>query len=225
MLMYYAFTPNSVKSVLRTYLTNQYVILRYCSSNLRKWNYLYGDLPFFKIQVNHFMAQDEQFGAKIIPKCILWVRGLVPFWVLRLSFLSVPGTGEPGGLPSLGSQSRTRLKRLSSSSDYITSNWRLAGGYTFCPLLMPVSEVSLSPLYLNKTLLHKSSERSSLVSGLELNSSPPGAKNPSIFAWFNNNCSEFFMHEYWSGSHSLLIPPQSCFKRSVQCIETIQSDK
>ena len=66
-------------SWLRTYLTNQYVILRYCSSNLCKWNYLYGDLPFFKIQVNHFMAQDELFGAKIIPKYILWVRGLVPF--------------------------------------------------------------------------------------------------------------------------------------------------
>ena len=28
----------------------------------------------------------------------------------------IPGTGEPGGLPSLGSQSRTRLKRFSSSS-------------------------------------------------------------------------------------------------------------
>jgi len=27
-------------SWLRTYLTNQYVILRYCSSNLRKQNYL-----------------------------------------------------------------------------------------------------------------------------------------------------------------------------------------
>ena len=53
---------------LRTYLANQYVTLRYCSSNLCKWNYLYGDLPFFKIQVNHFMAQDEPFGAKIIPK-------------------------------------------------------------------------------------------------------------------------------------------------------------
>ena len=24
------------------------------------------DLPFFKIQVNHFMAQDKPFGAKII---------------------------------------------------------------------------------------------------------------------------------------------------------------
>ena len=28
----------------------------------------------------------------------------------------IPGTGEPGGLPSMGSQSRTRLKRLGSSS-------------------------------------------------------------------------------------------------------------
>ena len=28
----------------------------------------------------------------------------------------IPGTGKPGGLPSMGLQSRTRLKRLSSSS-------------------------------------------------------------------------------------------------------------
>ena len=76
-------------SRLRTYLTKQHVILRCCSANLCKWNYLYGDLTFFKIKVNHFMAQDEPFGAKIIPKCILWVRGLVPFWVLRHSFLSL----------------------------------------------------------------------------------------------------------------------------------------
>ena len=57
--------------------------------------YLYGDLPFFKIQVNHFMAQDEPFGAKIIPKCVLWGRGLVPFWVLRHSFLSLTNCGNP----------------------------------------------------------------------------------------------------------------------------------
>jgi len=32
----------------------------------------------------------------------------------------IPGTGEPGGLPSTGvAQSRTRLKRLSSSSSSI----------------------------------------------------------------------------------------------------------
>ena len=66
-------------SWLRTYLKNQYVILRYRRPNLCKRNYLYGNLSFYKIQVNHFMAQDEPFGAKIIPKCILWVRGLVPF--------------------------------------------------------------------------------------------------------------------------------------------------
>ena len=36
-------------------------------------------LPFFKIQVNPFKAQDKPSGAKIIPKYILWVRGLVPF--------------------------------------------------------------------------------------------------------------------------------------------------
>ena len=35
----------------------------------------------------------------------------------------IPGTGEPGGLPSMGLQSRTRLMQLSSSSspDYLTS--------------------------------------------------------------------------------------------------------
>ena len=34
-----------------------------------------------------------------------------------------PGTGEPGGLPSMGSQSRTRLKRLSSSSSRLMQRW------------------------------------------------------------------------------------------------------
>ena len=38
-------------SWLRTYLTNQYVIFRYCSPNLCKRNYLCGNLPFYKIQV------------------------------------------------------------------------------------------------------------------------------------------------------------------------------
>ena len=33
----------------------------------------------------------------------------------------IPGTAEPGGLPSMGSQSWTRLKRLSSSSSRIHS--------------------------------------------------------------------------------------------------------
>ena len=41
----------------------------------------------------------------------------------------IPGTGEPGGLPSLGSQSRTRLKRLSSSSSVITRLLIRDGGH------------------------------------------------------------------------------------------------
>ena len=34
----------------------------------------------------------------------------------RILAWRIPGTGEPVVLPSMGSQSRTRLKRLSSSS-------------------------------------------------------------------------------------------------------------
>ena len=33
----------------------------------------------------------------------------------------IPGTGEPGGLPSMGSHSQTQLKRLSSSSSVYIS--------------------------------------------------------------------------------------------------------
>ena len=36
----------------------------------------------------------------------------------------IPGTGEPGGLPSTGSQSRIQLKRLSSSSSRDPSTWQ-----------------------------------------------------------------------------------------------------
>ena len=45
---------------------------------------------------------------------------------------------------------------------------------------MSMSE-TFSLLCFNKTLLHKSSEWSSLVSGPRLNSSPLEAKNPSVF--------------------------------------------
>ena len=38
----------------------------------------------------------------------------------------IPGTGEPGGLPSMGSQSPTRLKRLSSSSSIPIYTYRPA---------------------------------------------------------------------------------------------------
>ena len=54
---------------------------------------------------------------------------------------------------------------------YITPLLTLVRGHSFCPLLMSMSE-AFSLLYFNKTLLHKSSERSSLISGPDLNSSP-----------------------------------------------------
>ena len=80
----YALTPDSV---LRWVPPNgseptsqtSMLYLDIVSPNLCKQNYLYGNLPFYKIQVNHFMARDKLSGAKITPKCILWVRGLEPF--------------------------------------------------------------------------------------------------------------------------------------------------
>ena len=85
MLMFYAFTLDSVfKAVLpkgseptwQTSMLNSYlVLLIYVNETI----YLYGNLPFFKIQVNRFMAQDDSPGANVISKCMLWVRGLVPF--------------------------------------------------------------------------------------------------------------------------------------------------
>ena len=85
MLMYYAFTPDSVfKSVLpkgsewtwQTSMLYSYIVLLiYVNETIN----LYGNLPFFKIHVNRFMALDDSPGAKIISKCILLVRGIVSF--------------------------------------------------------------------------------------------------------------------------------------------------
>ena len=54
-------------------------------------------------------------------------------------------------------------------------------GALFLPLCDVCQKLSLSLLYFNKAILHKSSERSSLVTGPGLNSFPPEAKNPGIF--------------------------------------------
>ena len=138
--MYYAFTPNSVfKSVaswLKTYLTNQHDMFIYCSPNLCKWNYLYGDLPFFKIQVNPFMAQDEPFGAKIITKYILWVRGLVPFWVLRHSFLLLT---DCQGLYNIQLKTSSGVLFLPPSDAYVKSFL-----YLLYTLIKPYDTKSLS---------------------------------------------------------------------------------
>ena len=50
-----------------------------------------GNLPFFKIHVNHFMAQNDSCCACVTSKCMLWVRGLVPlseFWDISVQFSS-----------------------------------------------------------------------------------------------------------------------------------------
>ena len=69
-------------------------------------------------------------------------------------------------------------------------------------------KLSLSPLYFNKTLLHKSSEQSSLVSGPRLNSSPPEAKNPGVFS---NNLSNA-APTGWGLNTVLTLVPATWFK-------------
>ena len=50
------------------------VLLIYVNESI----YLLGNLPFFKIHVNPFMAQENSPCASVISKCMLWVRGLEP---------------------------------------------------------------------------------------------------------------------------------------------------
>ena len=52
---------------------------------------------------------------------------------------------------------------------------------------MSMSEAFCISFILNKTLLHKSSERSSLISGPGQNSSSPEVKNPGVFSFSNNH--------------------------------------
>ena len=107
--MYYAFTPNSVFKLvppfgLRIYLINQYVILRYYSSNLCKWHYLYGVLPFFMTERLHFHFSLSGIGEG---------NGNAP----QYSWLDNPRNGGVWWAAIYGvTQSRTRLKGLSSSS-------------------------------------------------------------------------------------------------------------
>ena len=63
---------------------------------------------------------------------------------------------------------------------------------------MPMSEAFSISLYFNKTLLHKSSEQSSLIFGPRLNS-PPEAKNPRVFCGsattFHLGCSSGILQD------------------------------
>ena len=58
---------------------NQYVLLmQVFSEAMLVGLYLLGNLPFFKIHANHFMAWDSSPCANVISECMLWVRGLGP---------------------------------------------------------------------------------------------------------------------------------------------------
>ena len=71
-------------------------------------------------------------------------------------------------------------------------------GHSFCPLLMSCHMLSLALLYFNKTLLHKTSERSSLVTGPRQNSSPPEAKKPGVFHSSTTTFHFYFCDFCWS---------------------------
>ena len=64
----------------------------------------------------------ESQGRRSLVGCQLWglMHALEKEMATHSSILAwrIPGTEEPGGLPSMGLQSQTRLKRLSSSSSY-----------------------------------------------------------------------------------------------------------
>ena len=62
MLMSYVFT---LDTVFQTCIFNAYIVLLiYVNETI----YLLGNLPFLKIQVNHFMAQDNSPSANVISK-------------------------------------------------------------------------------------------------------------------------------------------------------------
>ena len=72
---------------LRNNLTNQYALLNkpvcfthanVLLSYVNETIYLPGNLPFFKIHVNHFVVQGDAPYANVISKCMVWVRGLAP---------------------------------------------------------------------------------------------------------------------------------------------------
>ena len=115
-----------------------------------------------------------------------------------------------------------RVLFLPSSDVYVRSFLYLL--YIFSSVQFSRSVVSDSlrphesqPLYFNKTLLHKSSERSSLVSGPRWNSSPPEAKNHGVFGTFSNHlslCSGFLMEFFFLISNLVIIGNVSIFLTS-----------
>ena len=97
--MYYVFTLDPVfKLVLPkgsepTWQTSMLYIVFLIDVN--KTIYWFGNLPFFKIHVNRFMAQDDSPGASDLSMHVA-VRGLVPlseFWDISFLWLTASWLG------------------------------------------------------------------------------------------------------------------------------------
>ena len=58
----------------QTSMFYSFIVLIYVNETI----YLLGNLPFFKIHVDRFVAWDDSPGANVISKCMLWLRDLVP---------------------------------------------------------------------------------------------------------------------------------------------------
>ena len=86
----------SLPTILKYLLFHEHVIFSFISGT-----FLYSDLP------QSSLPPIKPFLGWPLEKEMATHAG-VPAW-------RIPGTGEPGGLPSMGSHSRTRLKWLSSS--------------------------------------------------------------------------------------------------------------
>ena len=111
-------------------------------------------------------------------------------------------------------------------------------GTLSAPFWCLCQKLSLSPLYFNKTLLHKSSERSSLVSCPGLNSSPPEAKNPGVFSisnslsvsrytiiWKTKNPLVFLNHYTQTWKSTVTSSPAFLFKQSSPKVSEAETVK
>ena len=125
---------------------------------------LVGNLPFYKIQVDHFMTRDDSSGAKIIPKDILWMRGLVPFWVLTHSFLSLT---DCWWLYNIQLGSRRGVLFVPPSDAYVRS---------FLYFLYTLIKLCYTKALSNQVL--------SLAPGFFFFFFTPEAKNPVVLLWF-----------------------------------------
>ena len=140
------------------------VLLIYVSETI----YLPGNLPFFKIHVNLWPGVTHLLP--LLPQCMLWVRGLVPF-------------SEP--LPFFPQQ---------TASGCITSGQRSAGGTLTAPVWNLYQQLSVSLLYFNKIYDTKALRDQASSTGSGLNSSPLEAKNPGIFHGSAMTFQSFVIH-------------------------------